>query len=295
MTVKETATMSKGKFIFSAFADEIDSNFDAQLAALKELSIELIELRGVDGKSFVTLTDDEVKTVKEKLEKNRIGISALGTPIGKIDVDGDFEAHKKLLTRIMDIGDMLGCKRLRVFSFYPAAGMSQEAFEQKVFSMMEELLQMAEQRGFILCHENEKDIYGYSPETEYKLVSHFGGRLRVVLDPGNFSFCGVDAKPGYPMLKDYIDYLHIKDADADGVIVPPGTGASCIAETLTSIRKDRPDEDIIITMEPHLMVFEGLSSLSKLDDIKHKYTFASPFEAFKIATDAVREMVKSIN
>jgi len=286
--------MSKGKFIFSAFADEIDSNFDNQLNALKQLSIGLIELRGVDGKSFVHLTDDEVQTVKAKLEKNQIGLSALGTPIGKIDVDGDFEAHKNLLNRIMDIGDMLGCRRLRVFSFYPAKGMSDEEFEQRVFAMMEELLTMAEQRGFVLCHENEKDIYGCTPERVHKLVSHFGGRLRVVLDPGNFSFCGVDAKPAYPMLKDYIDYLHIKDADADGVIVPPGKGVSCIAETLAAIRKDRPDEDIVLTMEPHLMVFEGLSSLSKLDDIKHKYAFASPFEAFKVATDAVRAMVESI-
>jgi sugar phosphate isomerase/epimerase len=139
--------MSKGKFIFSAFADEIDASFYAQLEALKKLSIGLIELRGIDGKSFVNLTDDEIEIVKQKLEKSGIGISALGTPIGKIDVDGDFEAHKKLLTRIMDIGDMLGCKRLRVFSFYPAQGMTDGAFKQKAFSMMEELLAMAEERA----------------------------------------------------------------------------------------------------------------------------------------------------
>jgi sugar phosphate isomerase/epimerase len=287
--------MKKGRFILSAFADEIDADFDKQLSALKELSIGLIELRGVGGKSFVNLNDDEIKTVKQKLEKNNIGISALGTPIGKITVDGDFEAHKKLLTRIMDIGDILGCKRLRVFSFYPAEGMGDAEFEEKAFYMIEELLQMAEKRGFTLCHENEKDIYGFSPETEYKLVTHFAGRLRIVLDPGNYAFCCVDAKPAYSILKDYIDYLHIKDADSDGVIVPPGKGAAGIMDSLKAIRKDRPDKDIIITMEPHLMIFEGLSSLSKLDDIKHKYTFDSPFEAFKTATDAVKVMVASID
>ena len=41
------------RFIFSAFADEISPNFDEQLEALKELGIPLLELRGVDGKSFV--------------------------------------------------------------------------------------------------------------------------------------------------------------------------------------------------------------------------------------------------
>ena len=122
------------KFVFSAFADEIDADFDKQIEGLKALGIGLIELRGVDGKSFVALTDEEVYTVKEKLDKNNIGISALGTPIGKINVDGDFEAHKKLLSRIMDIGDILGCKVLRMFSFYPAEGMSDEEFAKRAYS-----------------------------------------------------------------------------------------------------------------------------------------------------------------
>lgn len=108
------------QFVFSAFADEISPNFDEQLSGLQKLGIGMIELRGVDGKSFTALTDSEVEAVKHKLEKAGIGISALGTPIGKIKLDGDMEAHEKLLERIMDIGDMLGCKRLRVFSFYPA-------------------------------------------------------------------------------------------------------------------------------------------------------------------------------
>jgi len=287
--------MKKGRFVFSAFADEIDPNFDLQLKSLKKLSIGLIELRGVDGKSFVNLTDSELSVVKDKLQKNGIGISALGSPIGKINVDDDFEAHKRLLKRIMDIGDYLGCKRIRIFSFYPAEGMADTVFEEKSFSMLGELLDIADSRGFTLCHENEKDIYGYSPDRVRRLVEHFEGRLRVVLDPGNFAFCGVDGSPAYAMLKDYIDYMHIKDADSDGCIVPPGKGVALIEETLNALKKDRPEQDIIITMEPHLMMFTGLSSLSKLDDIKHKYSFSSPFEAFKTATDAVKAMVARID
>ena len=134
-------------FIFSAFADEIDSNFEEQLKALKELNIGLIELRGVNGKSFIELSDEEVNAVKEQLDSYGIGISALGTPIGKITVDGDFEAHKKLLTRIMDIGDVLGCKVLRMFSFYPAEGMADDTFKSVVFDYIQQLLEMASARG----------------------------------------------------------------------------------------------------------------------------------------------------
>ena len=65
-------------FLFSAFADEIHHDFDIQLESLKKLGIGMIELRGVDGKSFINLTDDEVMIVKSKLSSAGIGISALG-------------------------------------------------------------------------------------------------------------------------------------------------------------------------------------------------------------------------
>ena len=281
------------KFVFSAFSDEIDSNFDKQIEGVKALNIDHIELRGVDGKSFIELTDDEVMVVKNKLESNGIKLSALGTPIGKINVDGDFEAHKKLLSRIMDIGDMLNCKVLRMFSFYPAEGMTDCDFKKVVFKYIGELLDMADSRGFILCHENEKDIFGYSPERELELMQHFGGRLKAVLDPGNFAFCFEDASKGYPLLKDYIHYFHIKDADESGAIVPPGKGIAGLADILSAVNSDR-DGTVILTMEPHLMNFTGLSSLSKLDDIHHVYSFETPFDAFKVATDAVRGMIEKL-
>ena len=283
--------MNKARFVFSAFADEITPDFDGQLAALKELGIPLLELRGVDGKSFVQLTDDEAAAVKAKLEAAGIGLSALGSPIGKMDADGNFEAHLKLFDRVMDLGDQLGCKRIRMFSFYPGS-LEREAFEQRVAEWMEILVSKAEERGFVLCHENEKDIYGDSPENEAKLMARFGGRLKAVLDPGNFAFCKMDPAPAYPLLKEYIEYFHIKDADEEGIIVPPGKGVALLEETLCKIASDRAGQDVILTMEPHLMMFTGLSSLSKLDDIRHKYTFESPFEAFRVAYEAVREMAE---
>lgn len=281
------------EFVFSAFADEIDASFDIQLESLKKLGIGYIELRGVDGKSFTALTDDEVLDVRDRLAMSGIKVWSLGSPIGKIATDGDFEAHKRLLKRIMDIGDMLHVKRVRVFSFYPEDGISDADFEEKVFSMTAELLDMAEKRGFMLCHENEKGIYGHSAERVKRLCDHFGGRLRAVLDNGNFPFCGESAEGAYALLDGYIEYLHIKDAVTNGAIVLPGTGDARIAETLNLINADRSGKTVI-TMEPHLMVFEGLSSLSKLDDIKHTQEFNTPFEAFSAATDAVRKMIAGL-
>ena len=135
------------KFILSAFADEITPDFDGQLEALQKLGIPLLELRGVDGRSFTQLTDAEVDAVGEKLRRAGVGLSALGTPIGKIAVTDDFEAHKALLGRIMDIGDRLGCKRLRVFSFYRGEGQSVQAYAEAVYRMLGDLLDAADARG----------------------------------------------------------------------------------------------------------------------------------------------------
>ena len=281
-------------FILSAFADEIDANFDIQLESLKRLGINMIELRGVDGKSFTALTDEEVDAVKEKLEKSGITLSALGSPIGKIKVSDDFESHKALFTRIMDIGDKLGCKRVRMFSFYPAEGQTREEFEKDVHNMVNALLDMAEARGFVLCHENEKGIYGQSPESVKMLMDHFGGRLKVVLDNGNFPFCGEDASGAYALLKDYVEYMHIKDCDGDGIIVPPGCGNAYLKETLAQINREVCG-DFILTVEPHLMMFTGLSSLSDTDDIKHKYSFADGYEAFEFAVNEIRKMLNELN
>ena len=193
----------------------------------------------------------------------------------------------------MDIGDMLDVKRIRMFSFYPEAGISREEFEKKAFSMIGELLDMAEARGFVLCHENEKDIYGQSAESVKKLCDHFGGRLRAVLDSGNLAFSNENSVNVYPLLKDYIEYLHIKDAEQNGAIVVPGTGDAHLAETLAQVNADRTD-DVVLTVEPHLTIFGGLSSLSNLDDIKHKNVFSTAFEAFETATEALRGIINNL-
>lgn len=281
------------EFILSAFADEISPDFGEQIDSLERLGINMIELRGVNGKSFTELTDREAEQAASLLRSRGISLSALGTPIGKIHTDGDFASHKKLLERIMELGEIFGCRRLRVFSFYPAAGIPRGEFRKAVYGMLSELLDAADKRGFTLCHENEKGIYGQSPESERELLEMFGGRLRAVLDNGNFPFCGEDASGAYETLKDYVEYMHIKDCDSNGIIVPPGMGNACLADTLAKIDADR-DGDFILTVEPHLMMFTGLSSLSDTDDIKHKYSFSSSYEAFAFAVEELRKIINGI-
>lgn len=280
-------------FIFSGFADEISESFDEQLSSLKKLNINMIELRGVDGKNFTVLNDEELTVVKNKLSENNISISALGSPIGKFTLGDDFEEHIKLFERVMDIGDFLGCKTIRMFSFYPREGSTFSEFEAEVFEKIEILLQHAEKRGFTLCHENEKDIYGDSQENVLRLLERFNGRLKAVLDCGNFVFSGFSAENSFNNLGSFIQYMHIKDCDNDGIIVPALKGNAYLDQAIKAAN-EHVKGDFIITLEPHLMMFTGLSGLSKLDDIKHKYSFKNSFEPFELSYNTIKNLIESL-
>ena len=62
------------KLTLSAFSDEYSSNFDEQLAAMRDFGIGYIELRHADGKNISELTSADVKVIKQKLDESGIGV-----------------------------------------------------------------------------------------------------------------------------------------------------------------------------------------------------------------------------
>ena len=105
----------KNKLVLSAFADEYCDDFLTQCEAMKGFGIGYIELRGVNGKNVSALTDGEIKTVKKILSDTGMKISAIGSPIGKITLDGDFENHLDTAKRIYDYAEELNVKNIRIF------------------------------------------------------------------------------------------------------------------------------------------------------------------------------------
>ena len=89
--------MSTEKIILCGFADEADPMLDGQIEALKGNGISLLEIRGVDGKNIVDVTREEAKAIRAKLDANGISVWSLGSPIGKININDDFDAAIYLL------------------------------------------------------------------------------------------------------------------------------------------------------------------------------------------------------
>lgn len=276
------------KLILSAFADEYDPDFEKQLIGLNGFGIEYLEIRFVNGKNISVLDDGELENVKALLKKYGIKINSIGSPLGKIRLDEDTEAHLALTERVCKIANELGAKYIRMFSFYPPKGENIADYREKVLELLGKMLDIADRYGVLLCHENEARIYGESPEACLDLLSHFGGRLKAVLDMGNFALEGYDPIKAYELLNGYIEYFHIKDGFADGNIVPPGKGDARIEQILSDFNKG--DKTAFVTLEPHLKTFDGLD---RLTDKKHEHTYV--YETQQAAfTDAVIKLKEII-
>ncbi|MBQ7921988.1 MAG: sugar phosphate isomerase/epimerase [Clostridia bacterium] len=281
-----------GKFILSGFSDEFDRNFTEQVKGMANYGIGYLEVRFVGAKNIADLTREEVAELKADLDTYGIKVSAIGSPLGKIRLDEDMDAHMETAKRVFETANTLGTKLIRIFSFYPPEGKNIDHCRDDVFAGVDKLLNLADEFGVVLCHENEARVYGQKPENCLDLMKHFGGRLKVVLDMGNFTLENHNPYTAYQMLKEHIAYFHIKDGLAGGSIVPPGKGDARIADILADYAKTM-DKDVFVSLEPHLRRFSGLKNLTD-STFAYPYTYDTPQDAFTDAVVKMREILKGI-
>jgi sugar phosphate isomerase/epimerase len=238
----------------TGFADEISAELDEQLDTLADESIRFVELRGVWNKNVLALTDDEIQKIGAAVSERGIGVSSIGSPIGKAPIDEDFAPHLERFRRALHFAKVLGAPYVRVFSFFIPAGEDPEVYRDEVLGRMYTLAKEAEAARVVLVHENEKGIYGDVPSRCLDILSQVGSpALRAAWDAANFVQCGVDHphRAGYDSLRPYVDYVHVKDALAgSGKVVPAGEGDGEIRETISALHASGFDG--FFSLEPHL-------------------------------------------
>ena len=272
------------KFELAAFADEADSSIDGQIKAMKENSISLLEIRGVDGQNIADISKAKAKEVRAKLDDAGLEVWSLGSPFGKIDINDDFASHLDKFKRSLETGEILGAKKIRLFSFYGTTEEPQKYFD-KVIQNLQAFLDAARGSGIMLCHENEKGIYG-DIATRCLEIHKTLPELKAIFDPANFIQSGQDTKEAWELLAPYVEYMHIKDAKADGSVVPAGKGEGNLPYILDRY-KGR-----VLTIEPHLTVFSGFESLeSGQKSQMQEYAYPSSRAAFDAAVNALKELI----
>ena len=115
-------------------------------------------------------------------------------------------------------------------------------------------------------------------------------KIKCVFDMGNFVLEGVDPYPeAYELLKKDIAYFHIKDALAQGAIVPPGRGDAKI-QAILSAHREYAKEDFFVSLEPHLQTFSGLNALVGRS-FENPYKYENEKVAFTDAVNKLKEMI----
>ncbi len=278
-----------GSLKISAFADEYADSLEEQLQALVQFGIANIEIRFLNGKNISVLDGNELLEARRRLDDFVIKVSAIGSPLGKIKLDGDIDSHLQAACRVFEAANIFETKFVRIFSFYAPDGKSITDMKGEVLACLEKLVALARSYNVVLCHENEARIYGDTPLRCKELLDHFGGELKCVFDMGNFVLEGVEPYAAYELLKKDIAYFHIKDALSQGAIVPAGKGEAKIKEIL-SAHKEYAREDFFVSLEPHLQTFSGFNALVGRS-FNNPYRYADQKTAFSDAVIKFKEII----
>jgi 3-dehydroshikimate dehydratase len=252
-------------FTLTGFGDEISAELNEQLDLLQSEGINYLELRGVWNKNVLDLSDEEAGRVRNELERRKVGVSAIGSPIGKVGINEPFEPHLARFRRALDLADFFHAPYIRLFSFYIPPGTA-EFYRDQVMSHMLALGEAAQGRKVVLGIENEHGLYGDTPERALDLIQTLKPpQWTTVYDPCNYVMEGIHPfAQAFPLLADTIGYLHVKDADMEThKMCVAGKGDAQVPEALAALAKRGYDG--FLSLEPHLLVAGPSSGVSGPD------------------------------
>jgi sugar phosphate isomerase/epimerase len=247
----------------SGFGDEIDDDPKIQIAVMQALGANHIEVRSAWGTNIVDLDDAQLRELKSLLDAADMKVSAIASPIGKVDVSLPVEHEVERLRRAANAAHVLESRYIRIFSFYYGEDVAVESIRDAVIERMRALADVAEESGVILLHENEKDIFGDIPERVLDIIESVDSpALKLAWDPANFVQVGV--KPfddAYAKLRPHLEYLQVKDAlFSNATVVPAGEGDGDLLRTVEALKADGYTG--FASLEPHLAGAHGLGGFS---------------------------------
>jgi L-ribulose-5-phosphate 3-epimerase len=226
-----------GTFKLSVINDEITQDFgrSAEIAA-KEFGLNYIEIRSMWGKNILKLDAKEIAEARTILEKNKLRVSSIASPVFKVDwpgaptskfspkrdqfgADFTFEQQDELLDRSLELARVFQVDRIRIFDFWRLE--DPKPYREAMDKTLIEAAKRAGKRGITLLLENEPACNTATGEEAARTLAAVRlPTFKLNWDPGNAASRGEIAYPeGYSKLpKDRIGYIHCKDVvrETDG-------------------------------------------------------------------------------
>ena len=256
----------------TGFADEAGKDIDIQIRATRELGWSNIELRATSHGNIAEMTDEHFETLCGKLDAAGVSVNCFGSGIANWQKslfeppDSSYEELIRALPRL----ERLGTKMVRIMSFKcpEDASVNTPEIEAEVVKRMKRLAEIAEDGGVLLVHENCDNWGGRSYEHTLRILEAVDSpNLRLVFDTGNpcfrkdvrfgasEPFAYQNAWEFYDNVKEFIEYIHIKDAvirEGEASFTMPGEGDGHVVDILSNLLGRGYEGGISI--EPHLSV-----------------------------------------
>jgi len=249
---------------FSAFADEIGPDLKLQMDTCEALGVKCIDVRGIDDTNVSQMTLEKVKEYRKQTDGRGFTVPFIGSPLGKIRMDDDFDAHLDLLRHCCDVARAFGTTRIRMFSFYPSEGAKIADQRKEVMERLVAMVQVAEAADIVLYHENERAIYGAAPDGVKDIFATIRSEhLKGIFDPANFVVEGIKPYDDAWLqgLAELTHAFHIKDhVPGQKTCVPAGEGAGQFAEIFADLKKRNWSG--YMTLEPHMAAAEQFSGFT---------------------------------
>ncbi len=222
--------MSGCPFRLAVINDEITQDFEKSCEiAAKDFGLSWIELRGMWNKNITELNADEVAKAREILEKHRLRVTDIASPLFKVDwpgaprsteserrdsfhADFDFTAQDKLLERCISLCKAFGTDRIRCFDFWRLK--DQKPYRTAINAKLKQAAERCAKDNIVLLLENEMSCNTATGEESAAVLAAIPNKnFMLNWDPGNAAAIGSTPYPtGYDLLpKERIGHCHCKD------------------------------------------------------------------------------------
>jgi L-ribulose-5-phosphate 3-epimerase len=213
-----------------AVTDEFSpDNLDRALGAMSELGMGFAELRVVDGKNIIDHTDEEIDSVRSRVEARGMRVVSIASPVFKCTLPGappvaphiqqdmfssafGYDDQSRVARRAFEIAERAGARIVRVFSYWRTV--DPDACFDRIASALRDLAEEAHDRNLLVGIENEHACnIATGAETGRLLAAVDHPALQVIWDPANALVAGEIPFPkGYSQLPvSRIVHVHAKD------------------------------------------------------------------------------------
>jgi sugar phosphate isomerase/epimerase len=217
-------------FRLAVINDEITPDFEkACQIASGDFGLRWIELRSMWNKNVTELTAREVEDARKILEKHKLQVTDIASPLFKTDWPGaprssqsetrgqfhanfDASAQDRLLKRCISLAKTFNTDRIRCFDYWRLD--DQKPYRAAINAKLQQAAERCAKDNLILLLENEMACNTATGEESAAVLKAIPNKnFMLNWDPGNAAALGSTPYPaGYQFLpKDRIGHCHCKD------------------------------------------------------------------------------------